>query len=61
MAIKDITGERFGRLVALKHVGSENNRALWMCVCDCGKVVVTSGFKDHEQTARNAEVEQCRR
>lgn len=44
MAIKDITGERFGRLVALKHVGSENNRALWMCVCDCGKVVVTSGF-----------------
>lgn len=36
--IKDITGQRFGRLIALKHVGfASNNIALWKCKCDCGK------------------------
>lgn len=41
---KDITGARFGRLVAVKWIGSEivekkNNKrkSLWMCHCDCGK------------------------
>lgn len=39
--IKDITGQRFGRLVALKHVGfASNNVALWKCKCDCGKMIV---------------------
>ncbi len=37
--IKDITGMRFGRLVALKHIGTHNSgQALWRCVCDCGKL-----------------------
>lgn len=39
-AQKDITGMRFGRLVAKNRVGSqikrERYRSLWHCECDCG-------------------------
>lgn len=38
---KDIRGERFGRLVALKRVDSKvsdngRRRSVWLCKCDCG-------------------------
>lgn len=35
---KDITGQRFGRLVAVKRSEqkSRNGTAFWECVCDCG-------------------------
>ncbi len=37
----DITGMRFGRLVALRSVGYSKTWALrWECRCDCGRVVV---------------------
>jgi len=35
----DITNEKFGRLVAIKVVGSSNQGRLWMCGCSCGKAV----------------------
>lgn len=36
--INDITGKRFGRLTAIKYIGSnKNGRAIWECLCDCGK------------------------
>lgn len=35
----DITGQRFGHLVALARVGSRSNQALWRCLCDCGNTV----------------------
>lgn len=36
--IKDITGQRFGRLVAIRWTGKWNARRnrLWLCKCDCG-------------------------
>lgn len=35
--IKDLTGQRFGRLQVVKYYGSnKNGRALWLCQCDCG-------------------------
>ena len=35
---KDITGQKFGRLIALKLVGKNKSRTnLWLCICDCGK------------------------
>nr|DAQ66025.1 MAG TPA: hypothetical protein [Caudoviricetes sp.] len=35
---KELTGKRFGRLIALRVVGSkEHSGNLWECVCDCGK------------------------
>ena len=35
----DLTGMRFGRLVALKKVGNHKTTkaAMWRCKCDCGK------------------------
>ena len=35
-SFKDLTGQRFGRLVAVERVGSRNTFALWKCKCDCG-------------------------
>lgn len=35
-AARDLTAERFGRLIAIKRVGSQRGRAAWLCVCDCG-------------------------
>lgn len=40
----DLTGRRFGKLVALESVGRRNNWLLWRCKCDCGKITdVASG------------------
>lgn len=37
MKVKDITGKRFGSLVALERVGSDNQRhSTWRCKCECG-------------------------
>ncbi len=34
----NIAGQRFGRLVALRDVGSgRKGSRLWMCRCDCGR------------------------
>lgn len=35
----DLTGQRFGRLVALECAGRRSGHALWNCLCDCGNVV----------------------
>lgn len=32
----DITGMRFGRLTVLRKDATRNNRAFWVCLCDCG-------------------------
>lgn len=43
--ILDITGQRFGRLVAIKQVErNSSNKVQWLCQCDCGNTVkVTTG------------------
>ena len=34
---KDINGQRFGKLVAIKKIGIDSRRnAIWLCKCDCG-------------------------
>ena len=41
----DLTGQRFGRLVALEHAGNCSiGNALWRCQCDCGNEVVVRGI-----------------
>lgn len=32
----DIAGQRFGRLVAIERIGSQNYMSIWRCKCDCG-------------------------
>lgn len=39
----DITGKKFGRLTALKCVGTKENRAMWLFECECGNRVVLPG------------------
>lgn len=40
----DITGSRFGWLVALEDMGTtaNNGRAEWLCECGCGKRIITN-------------------
>lgn len=33
---KDLTGKRFGMLIAIERVGTRNTFSLWRCKCDCG-------------------------
>ena len=40
---KDITGNRFGKLVAIERIGNRNGQALWLCKCDCGKYTDVPG------------------
>ncbi|WP_204123293.1 alcohol dehydrogenase [Lacticaseibacillus mingshuiensis] len=40
----DLTGQRFGRLVAIKDAGYDKNRSrVWECICDCGNMVLVRG------------------
>lgn len=34
--VKDLTGSKFGKLTAVKFLGIENKKVLWMCECECG-------------------------
>jgi hypothetical protein len=40
----NITGQRFGRLVALRDVGRKNGgrRVMWLCRCDCGNEAIAA-------------------
>ena len=41
---RDLTGQRFGRLVVLEDAGRSHGSPLWKCKCDCGEIKsVTSG------------------
>lgn len=42
---KDITGQRFGRLVVIERAGSnKSKRATWKCQCDCGSITIVVGY-----------------
>lgn len=40
----NVTGERFGRLVAIEYTGKKDsdNKSLWKCQCDCGNIHIVS-------------------
>jgi beta-galactosidase/beta-glucuronidase len=53
--MKDITGERFGRLVALGPVGrNKGGNVRWLCQCDCGQQTVVAGG-----SLRNGNTQSC--
>lgn len=37
--VKDLTGQRFGRLVAIEKISAKGIATKWLCMCDCGKKV----------------------
>lgn len=43
MALIDMVGKRFGRLVVLERSENNGNKVMWRCKCDCGKIVDVFG------------------
>lgn len=53
--IKDISGQKFGRLTVHSLVGvNKNKAAVWSCRCDCGNLVEAIGFN-----LRNGNTKSC--
>lgn len=53
--IKDITGEKFGRLEVISLTPKRHNRcAIWLCRCDCGNMVEAQG-----SYLRNGDTQSC--
>lgn len=45
MAIKDLTGQRFGKLVAIRGTDERiHGSAVWECKCDCGKTAFVNAY-----------------
>lgn len=40
---RDLTGERFGKLVAVRAAGYASKSRWWRCRCDCGQEVIRCG------------------
>lgn len=41
--IRNLTGEKFGRLTVLKYIGkSKTHQKLWLCKCECGNEKITT-------------------
>lgn len=40
---KDLTGQRFGKLLCVSFAATLNRKAMWNCVCDCGTTKVITG------------------
>ena len=50
----DITSQRFGHLVAIRHNGSKSGGWAWECRCDCGQIVTVGG-----SSLRNGKTQSC--
>ena len=53
MRLKDLTGERFGRLVVEHRAENKGSQTMWLCHCDCGKTTIVSAghLKDGHTTS----------
>ena len=52
--IIDLTGQRFGKLTVIARAESKNKRACWLCECDCGNTIITTG-----KLLRNGKTQSC--
>jgi hypothetical protein len=39
----EVGGQRFGRAVVIRCVGTDHKHIMWECKCDCGKTFITRG------------------
>ncbi|WP_087223080.1 transcriptional regulator [Blautia sp. An249] len=42
---EDLTGRRFGKLVALSRAQNQNGRTCWLCRCDCGREKIVAAHE----------------
>lgn len=54
MAFKDITGQKFGSLTAIRRAGNQGKHVLWEFQCDCGKTTVALGIN-----VRSGKIKSC--
>jgi len=47
----DLTGQRFGHLVAQWPIGRRCKRIVWLCLCDCGKTSVVFALNLRRMTS----------
>lgn len=46
MKLNDLTGLKFGKLTVIKRMpNNQNNKAVWLCKCECGKEAVIIGSR----------------
>lgn len=45
MKFIDLTGQRFGKLVAKEIDHKQKDKIYWKCICDCGNDCVADGAK----------------
>lgn len=53
---KDISGQRFGRLIAIEHLRytvNGNTSTKWRCICDCGNEVFASRYQLEHSTTKS--------
>lgn len=55
---EDLTGRRFGKLVAMRRTENRNGRTRWLCRCDCGNTCVVTA---HELKGGNTKSCGCHR
>ena len=53
LSAKDITGQRFGKLVAVKVDESIEKPRTWICKCDCGNEISTSIYSLMSKTTKS--------
>ncbi len=41
--LKNLVGQRFGRLIVLERGESKNRKTRWVCKCDCGAIATKDG------------------
>lgn len=41
--LSDLTGLKFGRLIVIQRSGVKNGHVAWLCGCDCGQTIITTG------------------
>ena len=51
---RDLTGQRFGKLLALSFIGKDKfNRGLYLTMCDCGTIKVIVGYDLYNSSKTN--------
>lgn len=54
MKSKDLSNQKFGKLLVVKKSYSKNNKVYWECLCDCGKTTLV-----HTSNLRCKRVKSC--
>lgn len=59
----DLTGQRFGKLVAIKEAGKLNGYVTWLCKCDCGneKAMRTNALRSGATRSCGCGIDHARR